>query len=53
MSDEPMVKMLPVKCDAECGRTVGWNDTGEVTEVILCTHCVGHPDELVQRLGLE
>lgn len=49
---EKMVKMSPVKCDAECGRTVGWNDTGQVTEIIICTYCMDHQDEMIKRLDI-
>lgn len=52
MSDEDDVQMYPIKCDAECGRILGWSDSRLIPDVLLCTHCMDHPDEVEKRLGV-
>lgn len=53
MSDNDNVSMFPLKCDAECGRVLGWTDReGIRTTVIICTHCMNHPEEIEKRMGI-
>lgn len=52
-TDSENVRMFPLKCDAECGRHIGWTDNeGVRTTVIICNHCMNHPAEVEKRLGV-
>lgn len=49
---EETVAMHPLFCSGECGRQLGWSDVKVIPAVILCTHCMDHPDAVEKRLGI-
>jgi hypothetical protein len=51
MGDEEYIGMHPVKCDGGCGRQIGWSDE-TIRPMLICNHCMDHPDEVASRLGI-
>jgi hypothetical protein len=53
MSAEETVPMHALTCDGGCGRRLGWCDNPRLRAVVMCTHCMDHPEEVEARLNSE
>jgi hypothetical protein len=50
MAAEEMVGMYPLECDG-CGTKMPVYSDQPALAIILCQHCVTHPEELEARLA--